>query len=153
MNMIRAGFLAIVALGGGCALEVDTSPSEDLDQTAQAQSRSALTRREARTVLQLIDNICGDTWCEGDHDFSFDQIECQRGCSMHPGHCELTFRIYSHDTTLEAGPTFTRTCRTPGFIDFASLVQTSGDYRSLQPSYYDALTDCIARVESTLPVN
>jgi hypothetical protein len=153
MNTIRAGLLLVLAMTGGCALDIDDLPPEDIGVSAQELSRSALSRSESRTVLQLIDNICGDTWCEGDHNFSFDQIECQRGCPAQPGSCKLTFRLYSYDTTLEVGPTFTRACRTPGFTGFASLVQTTGEYQSLQPSYYDALSECIARVESTLPAN
>lgn len=151
MKTIRAGFLLILAMTGGCAFDVDSLPAEGLGESAQAQSRNALSRRESRTVLQLVDNICGDTWCEGDHNFSFDQIECQQGRSVHPGSCRLTFRLFSHDTTLEAGPTFTRVCRTSNFSGFASLVQTTGEYQSLQPAYYQALSDCIARVESNLP--
>jgi hypothetical protein len=153
MNTIRARLLIVLTMTGGCAFDIDGLPPEETGISAQELSPSTLSRSESRTVLQLIDNICGDTWCEGDHNFSFDKIECRRGCSTRPGSCKLTFRLHSYDTTIEAGPTFTRACRTPGFTGFDSLVHTIGEYQSLQPSYYDALTECIARVESTLPAN
>lgn len=137
---------------GGCALETSSVALEDGVATApQELKRNALNAREQATVLKLIDDICGDTWCEGDHNFSFDRVECQRGCRGVKGICKLTFRTFSHDTDVATGPTFVRSCQTPGFSGFGSLVQTQGSYQSLQPDYYEALTECIAVVESELP--
>lgn len=146
--------LTLLAVGSGCAMDVGSSRTdadEPLTRTTDALSRKGLTKREEAMVLKAIDDICGDTWCEGDHNFSFDRLECVKGCAGHAGSCQLTFRVFSYDTDLETGPTYTRSCRTPGFAGFDSLVETFGDYHSLQPAYYDALTECIGRVESQLP--
>jgi len=142
----------LVASLAGCA--VDTSGGADGEELAEAPQelrRNALSDRQQATVLKLIDDICGDTWCEGDHNFSFDRLECQKGCGGREGSCKMTFRIFSYDTDIETGPTFVRSCQTGEFTGFDSLVRTQGSFQSLQPAYYDALTECIAQVEAELP--
>lgn len=136
----------------GCAVETSESvDGEELGEATQELRRNALNGRQEATALQAIDDICGDTWCEGDHNFRFDRLECQKGCGRSPGACRLTFHVFSYDTDLETGPTLVRTCRTSGFTGFDSVVSTQGSYQSLQPEYYDALSECISRVESNLP--
>jgi hypothetical protein len=124
---------------------------EQPGERSEQLSRAKLSKPQQATVLKLIDDICGDTWCEGDHNFSFDSLDCEKGCRAPAGTCRLTFRVFSYDTDIETGPTYTRSCRTEGFSGFDSLVETQGDYQSLAPAYYDALTQCISRVEDDLP--
>ena len=147
----------LCALAVGCSADVSEGPSNvrvtEAEQSAEALSSSALTKKQAATVLKLIDNICGDSWCEGDHNFHFDQIQCQKPCgSARAGTCQVTFRIFPYDSDLETGPTYVRTCKTPGFTGFSSLVDTAvNGYQSLNWDYYDALSACISEVESQLP--
>ena len=146
--------LVSLAAGSGCAIDVGDSGvggDEAVGEATEALTQKGLSKSEEAVALKAIDDICGDTWCEGDHNFSFDRLECTKGCAGHAGQCWLTFRVFSYDTDLETGPTYTRSCRTPGFTGFDSLVQTFGLYHSLQPAYYTALTECIGRVESRLP--
>jgi hypothetical protein len=140
-----------------CAMETSDGaeePQERLGERSERLSRAKLSKRQQATVLKLVDDICGDTWCEGDHNFSFDSLDCERACraqGAQEGSCELTFRVFSYDTDLETGPTYTRSCRTEGFSGFDSLVESQGDYQSLAPAYYEALTQCISQVEDELP--
>jgi len=159
--MVAKGFwagLTLCALGAGCSAEqAGAGPGNEHEteaaQSADALSSNALTKQQASIVLRLIDDICGDSWCEGDHNFHFDQIQCQKACdSARAGTCQLTFRVFPYDSDLEAGPTFVRTCKTPGFTGFSALVDTAPNgYQSLHWGYYDALTACISEVESKLP--
>jgi hypothetical protein len=136
----------------GCTVEASSvADAERLGETTEDLKHGALNAAQQATALKLIDDICGDTWCEGDHDFSFDRLVCQDDCRGGAGSCELTFRVFSYDTDIESGPTFVRSCRTPGFTGFDSLVQTQAGYQSLEPRYYDALSACISRVENELP--
>lgn len=154
MGWKSLGCVLGMVLLSGCALDTAEGPDEQLEDVAEstdALSRSALTKRQQATVLKLIDDICGDTWCEGDHNFRFDELDCRKGCGGRDGSCKMTFRIFSYDTDLETGPTYTRSCRTGGFAGFDSLVETHGTYQSLAPAYYDALTECISQVEDSLP--
>jgi hypothetical protein len=144
--------LAIVAMSGvGCSVDTSNAEEQELSEAAQELATNGLNPRQRATVLKLIDDICGDTWCEGDHNFSFDQLVCHRGCGGDAGSCELTFRVFSYDTDIETGPTFARSCKTEEFYGFDSLVETHGSHRALQPSYYEALSECIGRVEADLP--
>jgi hypothetical protein len=151
----KVGMMLVVwATCSGCAVDMDevrNGAEEPLGEATGDLTQKGLTKQEEAVVLKAIDDICGDTWCEGDHNFSFDRLECVEGCAGRGGSCQLTFRIFSYDTDLETGPTYTRSCRTPGFTGFDSLFETFGDYHALQPAYYDALTECIGRVESHLP--
>jgi hypothetical protein len=138
----------------GCAVDATDraeQAQENVEESSAELGRPALTKRQEATALKLIDDICGDTWCEGDHNFSFDRLECRQGCAGQLGSCRLTFRVFSYDTDLETGPTYTRSCRTENFAGFDSLVSTSGQHQSLAPDYYDALTQCISLVEEQLP--
>ena len=157
-NRLWMGLLLIVlAVGCGGAEPGEGEPSDELGmgiaQTAEELSSNALSKKQATTVLELVDDICGDTWCEGDHNFHFDAIQCKAACgASHAGSCQLTFRIFPHDSDLQAGPSYVRTCKTRGFTGFSSLVDTAASgYQSLQWEYYDALSACISELESKLP--
>jgi hypothetical protein len=139
-----------------CSLDTTEPASAEADEplgrAGDELLRRGLSKKQEATALDAIDDICGDTWCEGDHDFQFDELECSRGCRGQAGSCTLTFRVFSYDTDLETGPTFERSCRTNGFDGFESLLAKSGDYHSLQPDYYLALSACIDQVERDLPL-
>jgi hypothetical protein len=140
------------ALGCGAAPDETQSAESEVQSVQTELSAKALTKQQASAVLSLVDNICGDTWCEGDHNFHFDRIECAPGCGKRPGTCRLAFRIFPYDSDLKTGPTYARTCKTSGFNGFASLVDTAPNgYQSLSWEYYDALSACIAELESQLP--
>ena len=127
-------------------------PEPSVAQAAEDLSSNALTKQQASTVLKLVDDICGDTWCEGDRNFHFDQIRCTRPRGNTKGSCRLAFRMFPYDSDLSTGPTYARSCTTPGFNGFASLVDTAPNgYQSLNWDYYDALTSCISEIESKLP--
>lgn len=154
MGCMKLGCVLCVSLLAGCAVEMAEGSAGQLEEqfeTNEALSRRGLSPSQEATALKLIDDICGDTWCEGDHNFSFEQLECAKGCRGQAGSCRLTFRVFSHDTDIETGPTYTRSCRTEGFTGFGSLVESHGEYQSLVPAYYDALTQCISQVEEDLP--
>ena len=139
-----------------CGLVTFGCSAADTESDVQASQdelgANALTKKQASTVLKLVDDICGDTWCEGDHNFRFDSVQCQAGCGKKPGTCRLTLRIFPYDSDPQTGPTYVRSCTTTGFTGFASLVDTAANgYQSLNWDYYDALSTCIDRLESALP--
>jgi len=156
-NGFGAGLVLCAAITGCSAEAADVGQALELEadaaRSAEALSSNALTKKQASTVLELIDDICGDTWCEGDHNFHFDQIQCKQACAgVRAGTCQLTFRIFPYDSDLETGPSYLRTCKTPGFTGFSSLVDRAANgYQSLQWDYYDALSACISEVEAKLP--
>lgn len=150
-------FGALATVASACSVATadpgpGNEPAADIAAATEDLASSGLTKQQAATVLKLVDDICGDSWCEGDRNFHFDQIRCTRPCANTKGSCRLSFRMFPYDSDLRTGPTYARTCTTPGFNGFASLVDTAPNgYQSLNWEYYDALTSCISEVESRLP--
>ncbi len=134
----------------GCAgadgrTEADTAP---LDTTSAELARNALTPTQEQTALKLIDDICGDTWCEGDDDFRFDALSC---CAASQS-CTLSLELLPREGVSSPKRDYHRSCRTRHFTGFAALVDTAPNgYQSLNQDYYFALTDCISTLESELP--
>lgn len=154
MKFIAITSLACLGLLTGCAVDAGTASSEAEDTGAVSQelcSKNALSLAEQQTALQLIDNICGDTWCEGDNDFAFKKLDCRAPTASRPGSCELQLRIIPREGAAGYPRSFNRSCTTPGFTGFGSLVETtSSGYQSLNWDYYLALTDCISALEDAL---
>jgi len=113
---------------------------------AAAGPPAHLSSRQERIVLRLVDDRCGDTWCEGDYAFDFRRFSCdatQRACS-------LTLRI----ARLGDGPLRYRwrTRQVHGFVRFRQMVATApGGYRSLDQDFTAALDEVIRDVEASVP--
>jgi len=104
-----------------------------------------LTDRQERVVLDLIDDICGDTWCEGDFAFDFRKFSCKEA-----GDCKLRLRIAPYDE--EPRQWLKRTGRVEGFTTFDQMVVTSpSGYQSLDRDFYLAVSDLIEKVEASVP--
>lgn len=153
MNRKQQVTVLLAILFSGCALEAGdaASDAEGPGQSESALCKNALSPSQEKTALKLIDDICGDTWCEGDNNFAFDGLRCRSGASASPngGTCTLELRIipYEEDT-----PSYSRACTTRGFRGFDSLVETAANgYQSLNWDYYLALSDCINQLEAELP--
>lgn len=129
-----------------------------------------LTSVQASTWETEIDNICGDTWCEGDFNWGFDEAKCdfEKGiCTM-----DLTLmdRPYYRDdkpTALElkelevlrAFPsisvdldyyeeevsTYTKTCVMKDMKSLADVLDEGET--SYSEKSYDLITDCITEME------
>lgn len=125
--------LAVLLLSPSAARAADPAPT-------------LLTGREQRVVLDLIDDACGDSWCEGDHRFDFRAFSCDRP------HRTCTLRLRIAPYTDEAPQWYWRSGTVTGFVRFDQLVRTSatGD-QSLTPAFYDAVDAMIDRLEATVP--
>ena len=105
-----------------------------------------LTGAQQRTVLDLIDDVCGDTWCEGDARFDFRTFTCDRQQVS----CTLGARLAPYTD----GPTrwYWRSGTLSGFPRFRSMVSTSPTgARSLTPAFYDAVNVLVNAFEESLP--
>ena len=114
---------------------------------ASAQERAPydLTPRQEAVVLDLVDDACGDTWCEGDFAFDFRRF----ACSPEKRSCVLRLRIASGaDDPLEWQ---WRSRRITGFPRFWQMVDTSASgYRSLDGDFYTAVSDAISSIEESV---
>jgi len=104
-----------------------------------------LSDRQERVVLDLIDDACGDSWCEGDFAFDFRKFSCKDG-----GDCRLRLRIAPYDD--EPLHWYRRTGLVQGFTTFDQMVVTSpSGYQSLDWDFYLAVSDVIDTVEASVP--
>ena len=137
----------ISACSAGASSGVEVSEATPVESQSEALAVNALSAAQAKTTLRLIDNICGDTWCDGDYDFGFRRLTCSKAAHT----CTLTLQAFPEEGVTSSQHSYWRACKTPGFTGFASLVSTAPNgYQSLNDDYYDLLSECISRVESNL---
>ena len=101
---------------------------------AQPQSKNDL-------ALELIDNICGDTWCEGDFNFEFSEFEL----NAKKAEAKISFKLISD---WGERPRFFETECTVENIN--SMDDVIGSYRGrpeLNNHFYEELSLCISDKE------
>ncbi len=100
-----------------------------------------ISRQLEDDALQALDNICGDTWCEGDFDFSFQSLECDLSKQT----CELSFSYIEWGETSgdewEIVKEIPAKCTLEG-ITSASMLE-SRNYGMPQDDLYWKVGDCI----------
>lgn len=143
-RLFAACLLAVVA-----ALALAAPASAAPAPTAAASSTwvpPRLTPVQEATVLKLIDDICGDTWCEGDSAFDFRHFAC------HPRLHSCTLRLRIAPLTDEPLRWTWRSGEVHGFTRYGQMVRTSaGGATSLQPAFYDAVNELVNRLEASVP--
>jgi hypothetical protein len=143
---VSALMLSACSAGSVSGPEVEISEASSAEARDEALSANALSPAQTTTVLKLIDDICGDTWCSGDYDFGFRRLTCGRIAKT----CTLTLQVFPREVS-DGKRSYWRSCKTSGFEGFSSLVHTSSTgYQSLDDDYYDALTECTMRIVSHL---
>lgn len=145
---MRWSVLLVLLLGcvGDAAptVELESASADDL----KADTISSLTVAQARTVLRLIDNTCGDTWCDGDFDFAFKKIVCQPTRNS----CTLTTLVTYPAFSDQTPSYYWRSCRMIGVSHFGDLVATcASGYQTLTAGFYDDLSACIQKIEGSIP--
>ncbi len=126
----------------------EASPVEVVENAGEPLVKNALTAAQSKTLLRLIDNLCGDTWCDGDYNFGFRKVSCNKSAKT----CTLTLQVFPREGVPATAKSYWRSCKTHGFRNFASLVVTApSGYQSVQNDYYSQLTECIATLEAKLP--
>ena len=112
---------------------------------AAPPTRYALTAAQERVVLRLVDDFCGDTWCEGDHAFRFRSLSChpRRGCVL---------RVELSPWSEEPRQWYARSARVLGFARFSDMVVTSASgERSLQPTFSEAVGRAVRSMTASVP--
>ncbi len=107
---------------------------------APAQTPSLLTEQEASQILRALDDLCGDTWCEGDNNFSFDALSCdpEKGCSL-----DLTVKPYEY--LGQVLPPHPYTCVFPALIERSAIARLDADPSGeLRVSYAETLRDALS---------
>jgi hypothetical protein len=110
---------------------------------------------EEQRLLKAIDNICGDTWCEGDFRFVFQSVIADRESDsftlnflMTPYRDEETV-VDDNTVTAVIKPSTAVACKVKGYSDIGNLVSKTG---RLDWDVYESLSKCINALESRLSV-
>jgi hypothetical protein len=132
-----------------------------------------LTKLESQNLSQDLDNICGDTWCEGDFNWSVDNFTCSfedKTCSVDLTLMEefyfddeysitrdefVTIEAFMSkylDTDIEsdseyAAITWTQTCTMKGITSKDQVIDTSRRWSSYTQDIYERVTDCVTEIE------
>ena len=116
-----------------------------------AQENYILNNYERGELLKEIDNICGDTWCEGDFDFSFNDLKCLESTGL----CNFKFEYIHTEWGNEyetSDPIFKiripKVCILEDFKSKDDLITSKKNYYISTPisftdKLYDAVSDCI----------
>jgi hypothetical protein len=109
---------------------------------------SGLSADQAQLVLNILDDHCGDSWCEGEYDIHFKKIVChfdeRQSCTL-----TMTFEGYSGSGP---GPFYWRSCKMPGLSDFEALVQTfDNGFQDATDGLITDVNDCVDRIEGNFP--
>ena len=109
-----------------------------------------LTQADSDWLVQEIDNICGDTWCEGDYNFSFNSLTCDFSL----GECEMKFEVI--DTLYDSDWNDVGEVRTPATCVIAAesrdvLVNTH--WNTYSDYFYETMSECVSDAESDAASN
>jgi hypothetical protein len=107
--------------------------------------RDLLSVQERKIVVHAIDNICGDTWCEGEYNFKFNDFTCDKMTHA----CELNFLFIKSDEGRNDNrkvETFSpvQTCIFKNIMNFNDVMENQ---YSLNEKFYESLSDCISNKE------
>lgn len=103
-----------------------------------------LSESQKEVVLREIDNICGDTWCEGDFNFSFDKISCDSDSKS----CVLEMKLFDgYSEEDESTVYYNGACTIEGPSDYSDIIEKNGDWDSLKMEFYELVTDCVSDLE------
>lgn len=98
---------------------------------------------ERKEVVRAIDDVCGDTWCEGEYNFKFNDFTCDKNTHT----CELNFQFIRSDNAEVETFSPVQVCRFEHIKEFNQVMDTK---YSLAPNFYDSVSDCIAEKEDKI---
>ncbi len=120
--------------------------------SAQLLAKDLLSEGQQRDIITTIDNLCGDTWCEGDYDFNFQSIKCNSNTQT----CTVEFQLLSiiWDDDYQR-PVFTSTfnaqCKITPIKSLSDIIFMHGYNKynevELNQDFYQQLSDCIMEKE------
>ncbi len=129
--------------------EVSVTATSEAD-AAKADANGSLSSANASTVLKLIDDACGDAWCEGDFGWAFKKLACNAG--QHT--CTLTTLVTRPAFEAVPAATFWRSCKMTGVSRFTQMVSTAPNgFQSLTAIFFDKVDACASKIEASIPAS
>lgn len=101
------------------------------------------TSTQKNDILRQIDNVCADTWCEGDYNFKFNEFTCDKERKT----CELNFQFIKYDDNNTEILSSIKFCHFEKIKSYRQLMESK---HQLNENFYDDLSDCISDLEGSL---
>lgn len=139
VSLVLAGALARAPAAAAPVAECEV-PGGELPEDVV----NDLSDEQERTALKLLDDICGDTWCEGSYDWSFEELVCD----FSAGTCTLALlaRDWGDMPVIEP-----LVCGLENLHGYDELVEGTGSNQSLVWSFYEKVSACIRSFELSRP--
>lgn len=109
---------------------------------------------EAEKVRKAIDNICGDTWCEGDYSFRFKKVVFDEANNLTRVYFNMGLREFAphvetaneFESSLDHA-SFDVSCVVKGFSHPKDIL---ADDHTVKWEFYTPMSDCVQRLEQKL---
>jgi len=130
-----------------------------IDAFAATSTRPIISKKEAKAVLKSNDNACGDTWCEGEYGFSFNDFSCIT-ISDDRANCTLRFTMstvveiqheFRTQTTVRKENTVS--CEITNLRRESIVKKASNGSTTYTEHLFKKISDCIASLEEHLQNN
>jgi len=105
-------------------------------------AKEFLTENQKNVILKEIDNICGDTWCEGDYDYSFNTFSCDDITNK----CVMEFDVIASadEEYNEEGVIYPTRCTINEMSSYDQMIKTSSSGMTrLVDEFYTKVSDCV----------
>jgi hypothetical protein len=113
---------------------------------AENFSREELfSSQENAKVLEAIDFICGDIWCEGYYEYKFLEFSCDKKSHL----CDLSFQFKEsiNDTSVSFSPV--QVCQLGGVYSLDQIFNDS-NRELLKYKFIDRLSNCFDKLADEL---
>ena len=122
-----------------------------------APSGEFLTQDDKQRGLRAIDIICGDTWCEGDFGYKFQEINCDSSSKTCTVKMEISLHPEEEFNITDEGKNFTGSistshrvaCTVKNVSSIADVLRPTPNL-DLVDSFYTPLSDCIMALGNRL---
>jgi len=101
------------------------------------------TPEQNKIILRSIDDVCADSWCEGNYNLKFINFTCDKSNSA----CALNFIFIE---TIERDEERYSPIQVCHFKNIRSYDQIMNGNHSLNGDFYDRVSDCISNKESSV---
>lgn len=96
-------------------------------------SNEIFTINQKKLIIEAIDNLCADSWCESEYDFEFKDFTCKKSTKT----CGLSFyMIYSENMKRS----YIKKCH---FFNITKIEQVLKD-KTLNDHFYQVLDRCFS---------
>ena len=116
-----------------------------LTLTSLSSMANDLTSRQENEAVMRIDNICGDTWCGGDFDFSFETLNCDFKTQKCEFDFELIYYVWEGDSDEPTSEL--RTSYQCTLHEIPSYEYMVDGKWNLSWVFYEKVTDCVSEGE------